>query len=150
MSTASAAGPATVVRRIRARQAGGVGQRREDEYLIVSRHARRPAGRPRLDHSVPLERRVPRSLARAAEWIARHDVDAAARDRRLRHVSVTRSGIPATPGLIGLVYSRACAGGVLPTGRRIAATGDCFDALTIVVDLGRGDGRLDRRRRPGP
>lgn len=77
---------------------------------------------------------VPRALVRAAEWTARHDAGAAKALRAYDTCCGARWD-PARPGRIALYYSRPCAEGVAPADREIAATGDCFDGLTIVVDI---------------
>jgi hypothetical protein len=80
---------------------------------------------------------VPRALVRSAEWTARHDPAAA----KALHAYETCCGAqwdPAGPGQVALYYSRPCAEGVAPSDREIAATGDCFEALLITVDVGAG------------
>jgi hypothetical protein len=104
---------------------------REDQYLIVSDAS--TANQPRLASTI--REAVPRSFARAAEWIARHDVDAA-RTIAGYDTCCYAQWNPGQPGRIGLVYARSCGTAVFPTRRKLAATGDCFDIVTIVVDLG--------------
>ena len=104
---------------------------REDQYLVISDGS--TGNRPRLDSAI--REAVPRSLARAAEWIARHDAKGAAAIAAY-DTCCSAQWDPGHPGRIGLVYSRNCQAAVLPAGRELAATGDCIDNLTIVVDLG--------------
>jgi hypothetical protein len=91
---------------------------------------------------------VPRPLLRAAEWTARLDPAAAAAIHR--YATCCNAGWdPTKPGWIKLAYLRPCPSGSLPIGRHLAATGECFDILTVVVDIGPGT-VVSIDERPGP
>jgi hypothetical protein len=91
---------------------------------------------------------VPRERARAAEWIARQDPAAkAAIDDYDTCCGSTWD--PARPGVVSMGWTRPCAASVGPAGYELAATGDCFDSLEVVVDVGRAL-VLSIDRRPGP
>jgi hypothetical protein len=91
---------------------------------------------------------VPRPVLRSAEWSARHDPAAAAAIHR--YATCCNAGWdPTKPGWIKLAYLRPCPSGVLPFGRALAATGECFDILTVVVDMGPGT-VVSIDERPGP
>ena len=79
---------------------------------------------------------VPRSLRLAAEWIARHDAKAAAAIETFDSCC-SSTWDAARPGVITLAWSRPCPATVAPPERVLAETGDCFEGLTIVVDVGR-------------
>ena len=91
---------------------------------------------------------VPRPVLRSAEWTARHDPAAAAAIHR--YATCCNAGWdPTKPGWIKLAYLRPCPSGSLAIGRQVAATGECFDVLTIVVDIGPGT-VVSIDERPGP
>ena len=74
--------------------------------------------------------------------------------RRRRWVPTTRCcgarWDPLKPGRIGLYYSRPCAEGAASPDREVAATGDCFEGLTIMVDVRDGTVvSIDRAFGPG-
>jgi hypothetical protein len=91
---------------------------------------------------------VPRPVLRSAEWTVRHDPAAAAAIHR--YATCCSAGWdPGVPGRIRLAYLRPCPGAAMPAGRELAATGECFDVLTIVVDIGPGT-VVSIDERPGP
>ena len=116
-------------------RASGVAARsggRIDEYLITSDET--TGGTARLSSSSLSS--MPRDLARAAEWIARHDAAA------ISAIAAFDSCCgalwdPTRPGVIALYLWRECVAAVVPDGREVADTGDCLDSLEIVVDVGR-------------
>jgi hypothetical protein len=115
-----------------------------DSFMIVSDAS--TGGEPQLASSG--FQSVQRELARAAEWIARDDpVAKAAIDGYDTCCGSTWD--PTRAGVITMSWTRPCAVSVAPAGRPIAATGDCFDTLTIVVDVGRAVVvSIDRRSGP--
>ena len=76
---------------------------------------------------------VPRPIVRDAEWIARHDEATLAKIRTYQAFGWS-AWDPAWRGRITLAYQRPCRAAAAP-GRALADTGDCFDTLTVVVDL---------------
>jgi hypothetical protein len=106
---------------------------RVDSYLVTSDDA---AGvTPHVDATTLGA--VPRPIARAAEWIARHDPKAAAAIATYQ-TCCDALWDPAHPGRIEIVYVRPCHLGIAPTGHLLAATGDCFATVAIQVDVGAG------------
>jgi hypothetical protein len=92
---------------------------------------------------------VPRTLLRAVEWTARHD-PAAAKALGAYDTCCGARWDPLRPGRIGLYYSRPCAEGAASPDREVAATGDCFEGLTITVDVRDGTVvSIDRAFGPG-
>jgi hypothetical protein len=91
---------------------------------------------------------VPRPVLRSAEWTARHDPAAAAAIHRFA-TCCSAGWNPGHPGRIRLAYLRPCPAAVSPAGREVAATGECFDVLTIVIDIGPGT-VVSIDERPGP
>jgi hypothetical protein len=77
---------------------------------------------------------VPRPLLRAAEWSARHNATAAAAIARFTQCCGARWFLP-QPGLIELSYLRRCPNSLEPAGSGVATTGDCRQALHVMVDL---------------
>jgi hypothetical protein len=80
---------------------------------------------------------VPRPLLRAAEWIARHDEKAAAEIARYSSCCGATWFQP-QPGLIELYYTRPCSTGAAAPDSVVASTGDCLEALPVIVDLRTG------------
>lgn len=83
---------------------------------------------------------VPRRLARAAEWVARMDLTTGPDIERYDLLSGF-TWDPGRPGRIEVTYLRPCAAASMRlaavAGRGwLADTGECFDSLTIGVDLG--------------
>jgi hypothetical protein len=117
---------------------------RSDELVVVSND--QTAGEPRFDGGIYGS--VPRELARAAEWIARHDPVSVAAITGYESCCSFRWE-PARPGLIAVGWWRPCAAAVAEPGRPLAETGDCFDSLEIAVDVGRAT-VVSIGRRSGP
>jgi hypothetical protein len=96
---------------------------------------------------------VPRRLARAAEWVARADSTTGPDIGRYDALSGF-TWDPARPGRIEVTYLRPCAAASMRlaavAGRGwLADTGECFDSLTIGVDL-RTMTVVDHVARQGP
>jgi hypothetical protein len=92
-----------------------------------------PTGDPR-DREL---RAIPRSLQRAAEWIARSEPAVA---KRIATYSLI-SGFGWTPGdpvLIRIEYVRDCPAAVAPVGSRLADDMVCRDTLGVLVDVRAG------------
>jgi hypothetical protein len=117
---------------------------RSDELVVVSNAE--TAGEPRFDCGNYGS--VPRTLGRAAEWIARHDQAGVAAIAEF-DACCSFGWEPARPGLISVGWSRPCVAAALPPDRLLASTGDCFDRLEIAVDVGRGT-IVSIDHRPGP
>ena len=80
---------------------------------------------------------VPRPLLRAAEWIARHDDQAAAAIGTYT-ICCGASWFQPQPGWIELSWSRPCSTGVAAPEAVVASTGECFEVLLVTVDLRTG------------
>jgi hypothetical protein len=80
---------------------------------------------------------VPRPFVRAAEWIARHNEKTAAAIARYS-ICCGATWFQPQPGSIELYYTRPCSTGAAAPDFVVASTGDCLEALQVIVDLRSG------------
>ena len=82
---------------------------------------------------------VPRGLARAAEWIARHDPPTARQIAQYASIGSIR-WLADRRGVIEIDYVITCtaSGPVAPAGTRLASDMVCINTLRVLVDVGTG------------